>query len=133
MGHAAGLNSNYGRSTPNQILDEYCKAVSTLTIIEPAQNVQTLKKQQEALEKRQEEKDMQIEQLVAKIQVMEQEKEASHEMTARIMATVDELANALTQVKAEVSIGKKLAAAAIRKAEAQQKQKQQQHNQKSFK
>jgi integrase len=52
LGHSIGLNSNYYRPTEQELLQDYLKAVPMLTISE---DVTTLKKQQEVLEKKDEE------------------------------------------------------------------------------
>ena len=61
MGHSVGLNSNYYRPTPQELQDDYSKAIPSLTINDF--HAEDLKEQQQTLEKRQEQKDKEIEEL----------------------------------------------------------------------
>lgn len=61
MSHSVGLNNNYYRPTAQELLEDYLKAVPSLTINDF--NAENLKEQQQALEQKQVEKDRELEQL----------------------------------------------------------------------
>jgi hypothetical protein len=60
MGHSIGLNSNYYRPTEQELLTDFLKAIPALTISEDMANI---KRQQEILEQKQQEKDQELEQM----------------------------------------------------------------------
>jgi hypothetical protein len=74
LGHAIGLSSSYYRPTEQELLQDYLKAVPSLTINE-IKDIAVLREQQEVLEKRTQEKDNEVEQLKAKINALEREEE----------------------------------------------------------
>jgi predicted nucleic acid-binding Zn-ribbon protein len=62
MGQVLGLSESYYKPTEKEVLEDYLKAVPLLTINDN-NNIESLKEQQEVLERKQEDKDREIEQL----------------------------------------------------------------------
>ena len=60
LGHSVGMNSNYYRSTEQELKEDYLRAVPTLTINEDMTNI---KKQQEILEQKEQKHEEEIERL----------------------------------------------------------------------
>lgn len=63
MGQVLGLSESYYKPTEKEVLEDYLKAVPLLTINDNNNNIESLKEQQEVLERKQEDKDREIEQL----------------------------------------------------------------------
>jgi integrase len=97
LGHAIGLNSNYYRPTQQELLQDYLKAVESLTINE-SKDITILREQQEVLEKRTQEKDNEVELLKSKINALEREKE--HER-GQSKNELEDMKKTLQQVKQE--------------------------------
>ncbi len=62
MGQVLGLSESYYKPTEKEVLEDYLTAVPLLTI-KDNNNIESLKEQQEVLERKQEDKDREIEQL----------------------------------------------------------------------
>jgi hypothetical protein len=83
LGHTIGLNSNYYRPTQQELLQDYLKAVPSLTINE-IQDIAVLREQQEVLERKTQEKDNEVELLKSKINALEQSKKELDELKEKV-------------------------------------------------
>lgn len=118
LGHAIGLNSSYYRPTEQELLTDYLKAVPLLTISE---NIESLRHQQEILEKKQDEKDLEIEYLKDQLEELQksyQEQQAKDtelaemkqaykdtiKMMQRMQNQVEEQNKKMLQMSDEISV-----------------------------
>ena len=89
IGHSLGLSQSYYRPTEHELLTDYVKAVPLLTI---SLNLTDVKKQQDALEERQKEKE-------SEIQELREEQQKMREMMAASMRTMASMTKMLTSVE----------------------------------
>jgi DNA repair exonuclease SbcCD ATPase subunit len=69
IGHSLGVSSSYYKPSEFELLTDYLKAVPSLTIND--NNVQSLKEEQEKLEQKYQEKDMELKQLKVNVESYE--------------------------------------------------------------
>lgn len=90
MDHKVGLDPNYWRPIENELLADYLKAVPSLTINEDKDLTAVIKRQQAILEKRQEDKEKELEEIKA------QQKRKDEEIVA-IRAAFEKMVDKIQQ------------------------------------
>jgi integrase len=140
LGHSIGLNSNYYKPTQQELLTDYLKAVPALTIND--NNVQSLKEEQEKLEQKYQEKDVELKQLKAnletyeinlhkRIDVLTQDVSERDLWIQRLRDAIDENKRSTAEMAKSIKESKELQETVRRELLLQQQQRQEQERKQS--